>query len=332
MNYTDIKFTLGACIIGLITISSALTATRTITNSAPNSEPFGRQVAALPDGNIFNLFTLSSIGLEADIAPRTGGDGVIASNDVVQIRAFLTNCNSIDTTTNEFQRADSAPLATLGDGMLASNDVVQARRYITTDAPQSAGGPTSGCPGSPASSDEAKAGAKPIEIDALSEVARHLRVESTTAGAGEKVTVNIRVDAVGDESEYAFVLNYQAPLSNPVVGNGTAGALLHNCNVATFGEVRCSVGGFTSNKAESSAAGIGEIEADTNRHLLTLTFTVATNAQAGEANLNLSGVNTSNDAAQLVAISAMDGAVTINGKRRQRKVLWGEYEIKSERQ
>ena len=37
---------------------------------------------------------------------------------------------------------------------------------------------------------------------------REVRVESTTASAGQMVTVNIRVNAVGNESEYGFIISY----------------------------------------------------------------------------------------------------------------------------
>ena len=44
---------------------------------------------------------------------------------------------------NEFQRADTAPLATRGDGILTAGDVTQIRRYVAgIDAANSAAGPT----------------------------------------------------------------------------------------------------------------------------------------------------------------------------------------------
>jgi DNA/RNA endonuclease G (NUC1) len=250
---------------------------------------------------------------EADVASRPNGNGLIQSNDVVMMRQFLTSCSSIDTTTNEFQRADSAPLATKGDGLIQSNDVVQARRYITTDAPQTAGGPTAGCPGQFAAFDFMES-AKTMQVAAPFGTTRQLSVESTTANPGGSVTVNIRVDAAGDESEYAFILNYQSPLSNPVVGNGTAGSLIRDCNVGVAGQVNCSVGGFSNNNPTSVNTGIGEIGAGNNQILITVTFAVAANATAGNAPLILSGVNASNDATELVVLASSDGAVTLAGQ------------------
>jgi hypothetical protein len=263
-------------------------------------------------------------GFEADIAPRPNGDGVVQSNDVVQIRSFLTsNCNTINTTTNEFQRADSAPFASKGDGLLASNDVVQARRYVNnSDAPQLAGGPTApngGCAGAMAammsgSETKASGGSSRVSGIAAPKIDRQVRVESTSAASPSTVTVNIRVDANGDESEYAFIVNYQAPLSNPVVGNGTAGSLLRDCNIATAGQVNCSVGGFPTNNPASGNAGIGEIGAGTNQLLITITFNVAAGATPGSTTpLSLTNVNASNDAAALVSITGMGGLVSITG-------------------
>lgn len=256
----------------------------------------------------------NALSYESDVASRPNGNGSIQSNDVVMVRSFLTNCNSIDTSSNEFQRADSAPFNTKGDGLIQSNDVVQVRRYVNnSDAPQLAGGPTAGCPGQAANIGE-QASAKAVEVAAPDGSLRQLRVESATASAGSTMTVNIRVDPNGDESEYAFVLNYQAPLSAPVVSNGTAGSLLRDCNVGVVGQVNCSVGGFPNDKPGSSNSGIGEIGFGSNQILLKVTFQVAANAVAGSTTpLTLTGVNASNDAAVLLPLDKVNGVVTITG-------------------
>lgn len=257
--------------------------------------------------------------LEADIAPRLIGDGTVQSNDVVQIRSFLINCASIDTTTNEFQRADSAPYAGNGNGILASNDVVQVRRYVNnTDAPQSAGGPTAGCAGQAAavgaakasSNSSSKGSAQLEEVAAPENHRRHLTVQNISANAGSTVTVSILVDAVGDESEYAFVLNYQAPLSNPVdvTPVGTSGSFLRSCNVVTAGKVSCSVGGFSTDNPASSNNGIGENVAGDGKLFIQIQSTVAAGAMTGSTPITISAPpaqNASNDATQLLTIIAL---------------------------
>lgn len=82
-------------------------------------------------------------GFEADVAPRTLGDGIVLSTDVTQMRRFATGLDTIDPSGNEGQRAECAPRATLGDGVITSADVVQARRYAAgLDPLTPAGGPT----------------------------------------------------------------------------------------------------------------------------------------------------------------------------------------------
>ena len=150
--------------------------------------------------------------------------------------------------------------------------------------------------------------------------ARQVRVESTSSSAGAQVTVNFRVDAVGDEAGYGFVVLYdQTKLSNPVIGAGNAGSGTRACNSGTVGVVNCSVGTFPNNLPGSSDPNIGEIGAGNNQILITITFTVATTAPAGTTpvTFRLSGLNSppnvSNDAAQLLTFDSMNGTVTILG-------------------
>ena len=141
---------------------------------------------------------------------------------------------------------------------------------------------------------------------------REVRVENASGSAGQMVTVNIRVNAVGNESEYGVIIGYDAGvLSNPVIGAGNAGASVRSCNTATAGTINCSVGGFPNNQAGSSDSGIGEIGAGNNQILITVTFTIAANATPGTTPLTLSNVNASSDAPQLFTPTATNGTVTI---------------------
>jgi len=250
-------------------------------------------------------------GFEGDVASRPVGDGSILSNDVVQVRRFLNGTHTLDPSTNEFQRADSFPFADKGDGDLNSADVVQTRRYQNGTSPQqTAGGPLQAGGRAEAVSEEVdktKAESKSPEGNP-----REVRVESTSGSAGQQVTVNIRVNAVGNEAEYGFIINYDATvLSNPVIGAGTAGASVRSCNTATAGTINCSVGGFPNNNPTSSDSGIGEIGAGTNQLLITVMFTVAANAPVGGTPVTLSNVNASSDAPQLFTPTATGGTVPI---------------------
>jgi len=267
--------------------------------------------------------TVSNSSYEADVSPRPSGDGSILPDDVVQVRRFQNMTDAADQTTDEFQRADSAPFATFGDGKILSDDVVQTRRYQNgTDPKQPASGPLTQAAPRPADavdklfsglSETVAAGLQKTVVDsALLGNSREVRVENASGSAGQTVTANIRFNAVGNESEYGFIINYDSTiLSNPVVGVGTAGTSVRSCNIAEVGQVNCSVGGFPNNNAMSSDSGIGEIAAGNNQLLITVTFTIAANAQPGSMPLTLSNVNASSDAPQLFFPTATNGMVTI---------------------
>jgi len=250
-------------------------------------------------------------GFEADIAPRPNGDTNILSDDVVQIRRFLNGTDAPSTVPNEFQRADSAPIGTRGDGAIDTTDVVQTRRYQNgTDAKQPAGGPT--MPGGARQSSTDEFNKTTSELQSPEGNPREVRVESASGSAGQMVTVNIRVNAVGNESEYGFIISYDSSvLSMPVIGAGNAGASVRSCNIATAGTINCSVGGFPNNNPTSSDPGIGEIAAGNNQILITVTFTIAANATPGTTSLTLSNVNASSDTPQLFTPTATNGTVTI---------------------
>ena len=250
---------------------------------------------------------------EADVASRPSGDGSILSDDVVQVRRFSNTTHTPDQTTDEFQRADSAPFADRGDGKILSDDVVQARRYQNgTNPKQPVGGlMTQSFARTTVDSLVAKL-SKTTSENAVLGNPREVRVENASGSAGQMVTVNIRVNAVGNESEYGFIISYDSSvLSMPVIGAGTAGASVRSCNIATAGTINCSVGGFPNNNPTSSDPGIGEIAAGNNQLLITVTFTVVANATPGATSLTLSNVNASSDMPQLFTPTATNGTVTI---------------------
>ncbi|MEJ7863300.1 MAG: choice-of-anchor Q domain-containing protein, partial [Pyrinomonadaceae bacterium] len=112
---------------------------QSITNAAGGN---GADIGAFEVQN-----TVVAAGFEGDVSPRPNGDSMVQSNDVVQVRRFQNGTDTPSTSSNELQRADSAPFATKGDGCIRSDDVVQTRRYQNgTTPPELASGPTS--PGS----------------------------------------------------------------------------------------------------------------------------------------------------------------------------------------
>jgi Carboxypeptidase regulatory-like domain len=274
----------------------------------------------------------NAVGFEADIATRPFGDSLFKTDDLIQLRLFLNGGATPDTTTNnEFQRADSAPYSSRGDGALCSSDLIQLRRYLNgADTPQAAGGATSqtgSCSAVQATTSpqtEQNIGSEAeteVQTDKAQSpaVARELRVESPPAtSAGQNVTVNIRVDALGDEAAYSFRLNYnqtaQTILTNPIINSGTTGAAIVDCDTTSVtNRIGCTVEAFPINQTGSNSASIKEIGVGDNQLLLSITFTVATGATAQTVQLTLSNVSTSNDRAQNLAIAPTSGAVTITG-------------------
>lgn len=151
-------------------------------------------------------------GFESDVSPRPNGDLTVTANDVVQVRRFATGLDSFGGGTNEGQRADCAPLASLGDGTMTSGDVVQARRFAAgLDPLTAAGGPN------------ITAQAGEMATQSFFERLRSYWTESEmrfghAAADKSAATVPIIIDAAGGEMAVGFSLEYDpAQLSAPIV-------------------------------------------------------------------------------------------------------------------
>jgi hypothetical protein len=253
-------------------------------------------------------------GIKGDVAPRPTGDGVVQSNDVVQVQRFQIGLDTITLGSNEFLRADSAPLNTGGDGLIQTNDVVQTQRFqIGLDQLQNV--PT-------APPDETASLLAPKEaglIDVISDSkathiagirpmpkespGRAIRLESPiTMNAGE-ITLNILVDALGDEAGYGFTLSYDpAVVASPKIAVGAAGGS-RLCNTSISGRIMCSMMNFSNSSPGGSSDQIAEIPAGSSQVLATITFKLAANAQPETASIRLTNANASNDVAELLLIT-----------------------------
>ncbi len=199
---------------------------RTVCGSVTSLSPF---VLAQASGTP----TPTPAGLEADVAGRPSGDGSFSSNDVVQLRRFASGLDTPATSPNEFQRADSAPIASKGDGAISSADVVQARRFVAgLDAPGSAGGPTS-------------PGAFPALRDKVDDLYGFYAERELTLGEAEFETVStislpVEIIAYGDEAAVSFTLEYNSEaLSNPriVLGDAFADGAVLTVNKSLAGRI-----------------------------------------------------------------------------------------------
>jgi len=244
------------------------------------------------------------------------------------MRLFL-NCTGTqpDSATNEFQRADSSPFdpatGTYGDGKIQSDDIVQTRRYANmSDAGRPAAGPTA--PIAPRCGSQPPPVANGQQNEPMAEtlvaapeggIVRQLRVQSVISSSPAQVTVNILADAVGDEAEYGFTINYTPSiLTNPVVSNGTAGAGAVSCNTTTSpGRIFCSVGSFPLPSTVGDP-NVGEIAAGIGRVLIRVTFTVPMGIAPQMTAVTLTDVNASRDTLPLgLTIGSQNGTVTITG-------------------
>lgn len=255
------------------TVTAGQPITATATNNSPASSGFG-DTSEFAATQTATTATNEPNGLEADIAPNGNGNGIIESGDVVRIQNLLSGAATLNTATNEFQRADSAPVRTQGDGVLDSGDVIQAQRYLqNSDTKQNAGGPTA-AGGGGGIADGGRKSAKGIAAPAATAITRAVSVQSRNATRGSTVDVAILIDANGDEAGYSFTLNYDdTVLMNPsLVSTKTGGSPSFNFGVS--GRISGGVSFFG-----------GPVPAGTGQTLVVFRFTVAPNAAFGASSV-----------------------------------------------
>ena len=258
-----------------------------------------REITDGNGGEILASYVGSNIafsnGYEADVSPRpTGnGNGSVTVSDFTQIGRFVAGLDTIPVlnVSNEFQRADSAPMNSLGNGVLTVSDFTQAGRYAAgLDSINQAGGATS--PNLFEFADDGKLTDESLnlfkDLSGLKETAQNVvptnvRVVNTQTSAGVQVVVSIETDAQGTENGFGFSINYDSSkLSNPIVQKGAdtqSATLIPNTlqsdESAWFW--RCL-------SVRQSSAG--------TRQIVTITFNVAPNAMGGLTPLTFGDVPT----------------------------------------
>ncbi len=176
-----------------------------------------------------------TLGYEADVAPRPNGtgDGTVTITDWVQVGRFSAG---LDTAAagGEFQRADCAPRETKGNGQISITDWVQAGRFAAgLDPVQTAGGPTSPTSFAPVLDDDVTriASAHP----------RIVRILNATFQRGQSNTLEIEIEAEGDENAFGLSLNFDPSVLAFVsasAGSGAPNAVLNvNGNQAASGRL-----------------------------------------------------------------------------------------------
>ncbi|MGH9852082.1 MAG: hypothetical protein ACREBD_19775, partial [Blastocatellia bacterium] len=223
-------------VVGFTVAATSATST-TIT---PVDQPIPIQASdvnanSLPISSAAGVVTLTQ-GLEADVAPRTGGNGAVTIADCVQVGRFVAGLDTPSTGSGgEFQRADNAPRDTRGDGRLGITDWVQACRYAAAlDPTQPVGGPVN--PVTTVTIGNAR-----NRVSDASAEARTLRVINTATDHDGSAWLIVTLDAQGAENALGFSLRFDPTLWRFVSaspGGDTAEALLNvNADQAALGRL-----------------------------------------------------------------------------------------------
>jgi len=175
--------------------------------------------------------------LEGDVYPRPNGDQALTVSDWVLIGRYVAGLDS-PTNSLEFQKADCAPRDTLGDGRLTVSDWVQAGRYAAgLDPLTRAGGPTSPVPNVMVAT-EGSPVARRTESNA-----RQVRVSAPVLAQGQSGTVEVELEAQGNENALAFSLSFnpaQLVFVGAAAGTAANEAVLNvNANQAAQGRIGC---------------------------------------------------------------------------------------------
>ncbi len=220
--------------------------------------------------------TPTPTGLESDVSARPDGDSALLSNDVVQMRRFIVGLDVPSSSTNEFQRADIAPISSKGDGEINAADTAQARRYVVgLDPIQDAGGPTEAA--------NVNKGLWSVFDDLYNHFdRREIRIETGNSSPGGRGTIEVEIDSDGNESAASFTLEFDAiTLLNPRVSLGKE-APENSILTVNYDEVKDGRIGILIDSANSTAAGSA-------RQFIVITFDVSVDAPRGGTPVRFTG-------------------------------------------
>ena len=177
------------------------------------------------------------LGYEADVAPAGMVDGRVTIADWVKIGGIYIGNDTVAACSSELQRADCFPKETRGDGKISIGDWVQAGRYAAGLDPMVPAGGTLGCATLPSLSLGYASFA--------SELTRTVRVKNANFVRGQIGTLEIELDAQGNENATAFTLQFDPKLMSFVtakLGEGTNNAFLQiNTSQAASGRIGLAI-------------------------------------------------------------------------------------------
>jgi len=246
----------------------------------------------------FNLNVLQAgAPLEADVTPRTTGNGTVTIADWTQVGRFVAGVDTI-LESSEFQRADCAPRATTGDGKITVADWVQAGRYAAgLDTGTNAAGPTRPDSTAPALGHQ----------EAQPQSARFVRAVSRPIFRGQVAALPLEFNALGNENALGFTLSFDSRWLN-----------FYRLTTAT--DIT-----LTLNRKQSGQLGIllakpaGQVFAAGTQTIITLEFIPSGGEDMIQTTLDFSDQivqrgGADADAAPLSALSLIAAELTISGR------------------
>lgn len=214
-----------------------------------------------PFGNITLQAAVLDDTFEGDIATRPYGsrNGSIDLVDLIQLRRFLGGLD-MPYQSNEFERADCAPLSSFGDGNVDLVDIIQIRRFMAgLDSTTKTGG---------LFEFSAPSGFKLEPPPRKALLANALSVQRVSL-SGNVVKIEVRYDSGGTEVGVSFSIDWDtAVLSNPTnitLGSGVTGTGL-TTNSTQVGSGRLGIALDRNNLSDPFPAG--------DTQLVTVEFTL----------------------------------------------------------
>jgi uncharacterized protein (TIGR03437 family) len=273
------RFTAGTRQILVMTAVVSPNAAGTSSPIIFGDQPTARRVADVNNNTLSANFTNGSVavssGFEGDVSPRPNGNGSVTIADWVQTGRFAAGFD-VAASGSEFQRADTAPRATLGNGQITISDWVQTGRYAAgLDPVVPAGGPTASSLSAECVRTNADCGQTPTGIQQLdfnspdsTSQTRTIRLVNANTQRGQQFTTFVEMDSLGTENGFGFSITFDPANLNYVssaLGSDIPGATLNvNTSQATAGRLGFALALPTN---QTVATGNG-------RRLVSLTFSV----------------------------------------------------------
>jgi hypothetical protein len=212
----------------VVTFASQILTAATSTSIGFGDAPVKRQLSdvsgnPLPANYSSGTVLLPASLFEGDAYPRPNGDEALSISDWVLVGRYVARLDS-PTNSVEFQKADCAPRTTLGDGALTVSDWVQAGRFAAGLDPMTrVGGPSTEVPAVLATTTTSVA--RKTQTNP-----RQVRIVAPALAQGQSGTVEVELEAQGDENALAFSLGFdpaQLVFTGATAGDSSSGAVLN---------------------------------------------------------------------------------------------------------